>query len=251
MTATLKWRLAQPRQSSGFGISLMRKRFSLHGFLQSCGTVQYAALEAGAYMQIHDVVDLNIAIISASHRSGSQSLRIAEALRDQFLLGNADVIDLFDENLPLWDGEQATMASNEVASVKARVKAADGLVMVIPEWHGMVPAGLKNLLLWLGADELAHKPVLLVGISVSSGGAFVVSEMRASGYKNSRMLYLPEHLLLRNVADLWQQEDAEADAYISARTRYCVDQLLVYCSAMRPMRESLCEGLAEYPNGMS
>ena len=202
-------------------------------------------------MQIHDVVDLNIAIISASHRSGSQSLRIAEALRDQFLLGNADVIDLFDENLPLWDGEQATMANNEVASVKARVKAADGLVMVIPEWHGMVPAGLKNLLLWLGADELAHKPVLLVGISVSSGGAFVVSEMRASGYKNSRMLYLPEHLILRNVGKLWTEQDLASDAYMSGRAQYCIDQLLLYCSAMRPMRESLCEGLAEFSNGMS
>jgi len=200
-------------------------------------------------MQIHDIVDLSVAIISASHRSGSQSLRISEALRDRFLLGNADVVDLYDENLPMWDGgEEGGVA---VAGLRERIGAADALVMVVPEWHGMAPAGLKNLLLWLGAEQLAHKPVLLVAVSASSGGAFVISELRSSGYKNSRLLYLPEHLILRNAASLWTEEDSLTDAYLTGRTQYCIDQLLVYAAALKPVRKSLCKGLSEFTNGMS
>tara|TARA_R110000868_G_scaffold410649_1_gene699376 strand:+ start:8100 stop:8717 length:618 start_codon:yes stop_codon:yes gene_type:complete len=193
---------------------------------------------------------LRTAIVSASHRPGLQSARIAHLLKDRFLAGNADIIDLYDDALPMWDG--ATAATENVLKAQATAANADALVFVMPEWHGMAPAGIKNFLLWCGAAQLAHKPVLLVGVSASVGGAFVIAEMRSSGYKNARLVYTPEHLILRGVADLWEDgKDADASEYLSQRTRYALEQLLTYAEVLKPVRGKLTEPLGDFPNGMS
>ncbi|CCU73064.1 NADPH-dependent FMN reductase [Thalassolituus oleivorans] len=189
-----------------------------------------------------------IAIVSASHRADSQSLRIAHHLNDEHLNGEASIVDLNEADLPLWDGSAATAT---VVAVQNTLQQADGFIFVIPEWHGMAPAGLKNLLLWCNASHLAHKPTLLVGVSASSGGAFVIAEMRGSGYKNSRLLYTPEHLLLRNVGTLWTGENSKSDTYLHERAAFAIDQLQTYITALAPQREYLCSRFKEYGNGMS
>lgn len=189
------------------------------------------------------------AIISSSHRPDSQSHRIAEHLNAAYFAGEADVIDLFSADLPIWNGvAEATPALQDIQS---KLAAADGFIFVVPEWHGMAPAGLKNLFLWCGAPELAHKPALLVAVSGSVGGAMVVAELRGSGYKNSRLLWTPEHLILRGVGDLWQGKETESDTYLAGRAEYAIDQLKTYARILAPEREQLCAGLEAYPNGMS
>lgn len=191
-----------------------------------------------------------ICIVSASQRPGSNSRRISDVLNQHYLGGQASLIDLQRDPLPFWDGD--TPENTAVTDARSKAQAADGFVFVVPEWHGMVPAALKNLLLWLGASELAHKPVLLTAVSASTGGAFVIAELRGSGYKNSRLLYLPEHLLLRDANDLWQgHEGRDSDAYLDKRARYAIDQLTTYATALAPLREQLTAGLADFANGMS
>lgn len=199
--------------------------------------------------------DLNICLVVASHRANAQSLRIAQYMREHFLAGHGSIIDLYDLKLPLWDGDPLPADSDkarQVEYVKNSLHDADALIFIIPEWHGMAPAGLKNMLLWCGARELAHKPVLLVGVSASVGGAFAIADIRNSGYKNSRLLYLPEHLILRDANDLWVgQEGRMSDTYLADRTRYALDLLHTYAAALKPVRGKLCAGLAEFSNGMS
>lgn len=101
--------------------------------------------------------DLNICLLVASHRANSQSLRIADYINQYFLAGKASLIDLYDSPLPLWDGTALIPGSTgeqRITDVKNRADAADAFVFLVPEWHGMVPAGLKNFLLWCGANEL-------------------------------------------------------------------------------------------------
>jgi len=195
---------------------------------------------------------IRTAIVSAAHRRDSQSARIASVLKDKFLDGQADIIDLFEDSLPLWDGE--TAANEAVAKAQQTAADADAFIFVIPEWHGMAPAGLKNFLLWNGGQPfMANKPVLLVGVSAAVGGAFVIAEMRSSGYKNARLVYTPEHLILRGVSDLWEEGKAETEAteYLSKRTSFAVKQLLTYAEALKPVRGKLLEGIEAFPNGMS
>ncbi len=191
-----------------------------------------------------------VCIVSASQRANSQSRRIAEVFRDKFLDGQADILDLHETVLPLFAGPDS--ANEAVAQVREQMAAADAFIFVAPEWHGMAPAALKNLLLWCGAAELAHKPTLLTAVSASAGGAFVIAELRGSGYKNSRLLWLPEHLILRDVTDLWAgQEGRRSDEYLEKRARYAIDMLLTYSQALSGVRESLLAGLSDFGNGMS
>lgn len=191
----------------------------------------------------------NYLIISASHRPGAESLRLANEINERFFDASAGVLDLFAEDLPMWNGARA--ADERISAVQQRIAEADGLVFVVPEWHGMAPAGLKNLFLWCGHPQFAHKPALLVAVSASVGGAFVVAELRGSSYKNSRLLWLPEHLILRSAGGLWQGDAGESDAYLQGRAAYAVEQLKTYTEALKPVRAQLIAGIADYPNGMS
>ncbi len=46
---------------------------------------------------------------------------------------------------------------------------------------------------------VAHEPTLLVAVSSGQGGSYPIAEMRASSDKNSRQLYLPKHVIAREV----------------------------------------------------
>jgi azobenzene reductase len=189
-------------------------------------------------------------IVSASQRAESQSSRITGLLNSRYFNGTADVLDLADKPLPEWDGTGADR--DDVVAVKARVAAADALVLVIPEWHGMAPSAIKNFFLWCGATELAHKPALLAAVSGSTGGAYVINEMRTSSYKNSRLLYLPEHLLYRDASNLWTAtEPTKSDIYLAERTEYAVELLAAYAEVLVPVRKLALEKVGRFSNGMS
>ena len=119
----------------------------------------------------------------------------------------------------------------------------------------MVPSGLKNFfLLWAGGGELAHKPALIVTVSTSEGGAYPVNELRTSSYKNSRLCYLPENLIIRHAAKVFNDDDADNDershTYLSARLVYCLELLKEYAIAFKGIRASGKASLATYTNGM-
>jgi len=95
----------------------------------------------------------NIVLISGSHRKNSESRRIVNylATRCQALLDcRTHVLDMAELRLPLWD-EQVWQGGEPWKSILPPVHEvlakADGLLVIAPEWGGMVPPGLKNLLL--------------------------------------------------------------------------------------------------------
>lgn len=119
----------------------------------------------------------------------------------------------------------------------------------------MVPAGLKNFfLIWTGGGELAHKPALIVTVSVADGGSFPVAELRMSSYKNNRICYLPEHLIIRFVETVFNQDPAKnkasAQEYFDARLDYCLRMLREYAQAFQQIRASGATSLATYSSGM-
>lgn len=189
-------------------------------------------------------------IIAGSQRPESNSARLAGIVNDRYFQGQADLLTLADKPLPEWDG--GGFDRDDVREVKARVMAADALVLVVPEWNGMAPSAVKNFFLWCGAAELAHKPALLIAVSASTGGAYVINEMRTSSYKNSRLLYLPEHLLYRNADLLWVDGvTSKSDVYLAERTQYAVNLLNAYAVALQPVRVMGLATMGDYGNGMS
>jgi NAD(P)H-dependent FMN reductase len=202
---------------------------------------------------------MHIVIISGSHRLKSQSSKVARYVAAQLATIDASVttaiIDLAGNPLPLWDGLHG---KPESASGKAWVpmaetlKKAEALVVVSPEWNGMVPAGLKNLFLFASAAELGHKPALIVTVSASRGGAYPVAELRESSYKNSRILYIPEHVIVQNAVNVLNEGEATStdDAYIRRRMDYALRMLLPYGEALKIVRATGLTNSSEFTNGM-
>ncbi len=201
---------------------------------------------------------MQIAIIAGSHRRQPESDRVARYVAGVLPglgAGGTYVFSLAGNPLPLWDegaweGEERWTALWK--PIAAELRRADGFVIVAPEWSGMVPAGLKNFFLLCSGSLLAHKPALIVAVSAGLGGAYPVVELRASSYKNTRLCYIPDHVIVRNVNQVLHGEQPadEQDAALRARLEYSLRVLLAYARALRDVRASGVIDLKTFPYGM-
>lgn len=197
--------------------------------------------------------NLNIALIAGSSRANSQSAKVAgylgERLQALGICAAPRLIDLGRAPLPLWPAE----APNGVWADHAPVlREADAVVVLVPEWHGMAAPAVKNLFMFAGYNELGHKPALLVSVSSGQGGAYPLSELRASSYKNNRVCYLPEHLIVRQVEGVMNAGDAQSaeDTRIRQRADWALQVLGHYAQAMQPLRGLIAMDNADFANGM-
>lgn len=203
---------------------------------------------------------MKIAIISGSHRLKSQSLKVATHIQDTLdkdtdtetwlysLEGNP--LPLWDEGV--WDGEQKWL--DILTPIREQLSSCEALVIITPEWHGQVPAGLKNFFLLFGKNELADKPALIVAVSSGIGGSYPVAELRMSSYKNSRICYIPEHVIIREVESILNKDeednDARSDSYIRERLQWSLNILKEYAKALKRVRESGVTQTDKFGNGM-
>ncbi|MBK5302095.1 MULTISPECIES: NADPH-dependent FMN reductase [Gammaproteobacteria] len=194
----------------------------------------------------------HIVLLSGSNRSNSQSIKVARYLRDRLekleLCDSSELIDLASSRLPLWPEEDTDRVWSAQQSI---LKKATALIVISPEWNGMACPALKNFFLYAGLGELGHKPALLVGVSAGLGGAYPIAELRASSYKNSRILYLPEQLIIRNVESMLNSEEPsdESDSRIRTRADWALQILCQYDAALRTIRPAI-EHPPEFSTGM-
>lgn len=197
---------------------------------------------------------LNYAIVAGSSRANSQSGKVARFIRQRLVdLKLADeagtsIIDLGQQPLPLWPAED----TGPWVGFQQQLKAADAVVIIAPEWNGMACPAIKNFFIYASKAELAHKPGLLVGVSSGIGGGYPISELRASSYKNCRLCYLPEHLIVRGVEKVLNGTEvaSEDDQRIRDRLDYDLDILAKYGSALKPVRASIDFSNPAFTNGM-
>ena len=202
---------------------------------------------------------MKIGIISGSHRSPSQSEKVANYMSQRLIDSGFEtwVYPLANNPLPLWD--QSIWEGNpdwteKLKPIKTALTECDGFIVISPEWHGQVPSGLKNFFLLFGKDELGHKPALLVAVSSGDGGSYPIAELRMSSYKNNRICYLPEHLILRKVESILNKnpEDNDADAhnYFQERIDWSLGILQGYAKALKEMRATTEIFNDKFNNGM-
>ena len=204
---------------------------------------------------------MKISIISGSHRNPSQSEKIARYIKKLLVTNFADVepfvYSLSDNPLPLWD--QSIWESDEkwikrLAPLKEQFSNSDAFVIITPEWHGQVPSGLKNLFLLFSRFEFGHKPAFIVSVSSGDGGAYPVAELRMSSYKNNRLCYIPEQLIIRDVENVFNEnnenENTKSDKYYKERLNWCLNILHGYAVALKSMRDQTKIHNDKFSNGM-
>lgn len=204
---------------------------------------------------------MQLTVISGSHRPTGQTGKVArfiyERSQSMSAWSQSDVLDLAGNPLPLWDEgvwDGTPEWQDHLGPLREQLRESDAFVVVTPEWHGMVPAGLKNFFLMCSSKELGHKPALIVSVSAGAGGAYPVAELRMSSYKNNRLCYLPEHLIVRQVEQVFNSDSANNDPhshdFLVRRLDYCLGLLARYSLALKEVRASGVADTDEFKNGM-
>lgn len=119
--------------------------------------------------------DGNVTIlgIAGSLRQGSYNrslLRTAKSLTPA-----GATLDIFDlDNIPGFNQDLESNPPPKVAELKARVRAADSILFVTPEYNYSIPGVLKNAIDWAsrpyGDSAWDSKPVAVIGTSIGALG---------------------------------------------------------------------------------
>ncbi len=130
----------------------------------------------------------NIAIISASVRVGRLSHRVALYFKrylEENNLAAAEILDLKEYNFPVFDERLRLQKepSPSVVEFAGKIKNADGIIIVTPEYNGGYPASLKNVVDLL-YEEWHNKPVAISTVSDGNfGGSQVLTSLQFTLWK--------------------------------------------------------------------
>ena len=121
--------------------------------------------------------------ISGSLRAGSLNAALLRAAAQ--LVPNGATIEIASiRGIPLYDGdvEAAEGIPKTVAYLKARIVAADALLLVTPEYNNGIPGVFKNTIDWLSRPPadikkvFGDRPVALIGASPGGFGTILSQE---------------------------------------------------------------------------
>ncbi|MCH2224952.1 MAG: NAD(P)H-dependent oxidoreductase [Crocinitomicaceae bacterium] len=199
-------------------------------------------------------------IICGSQRKESQSLKVSNYIKGQIEStdnkSSVTILDLGANPIPFWNEgfwEKTDYWTAIWEPISKVLTESSALIIVSPEYGGMVPGVLKNFFLFPSINEVGHKPALIVSVSAGMGGSYPVSELRCSSAKNNKICYIPDHLIIRNVNSILNGEGQEAndshDFYIK-RIDFSLNALAMYAKAMNPLRENNYLFQPDFKNGM-
>lgn len=182
----------------------------------------------------------HIEIISASVRAGRNSHKVALYFKNYLEVNNlagAHILDLNEYDFPLFDER---LKFQESPSEKARefsekIKAADGVIIVTPEYNGGYPASLKNVIDLLYA-EWQRKPVAISTVSDGIfGGTQVITSLQFSLWK-IRAWTVPAMFPVPNVIEAFDDDGNPANkAAMDKRAALFINELLWCIEAKKRM----------------
>ena len=186
----------------------------------------------------------HIAILSASVRVGRNSHRVALFLKkfiEEKNLATAEIVDLNEYQFPIFQ-ERIMYLKEPIPALldySRRIKEADGVIIVTPEYNGGYPASLKNAIDVL-YPEWQKKPVAISTCSDGDfGGNQVITSIQFSLWK-MHVMTVPALFPNPNVNKAYDEEGNPADKPgTEKRVLYFLKELLWYIEAKRRMEEKL------------
>lgn len=157
-----------------------------------------------------------------SLRPGSYTrLSVRLALEGASELGaNIQLIDLRDYSLPFCDGSKdESHYPPDVARLRRDLRAATGLIIGTPEYHGGYSGVLKNALDLMGFSEFEGKTLGLLGVSGGRLGAInALNGLRTAG-RSLHAWVLPTEVSIPQVAQQFDADGRLKDAALAERVR--------------------------------
>ena len=155
-------------------------------------------------------------------------------------------------SLPLWSSDKKNgqgIWGETWNTISDDLNESDGFILVVPEYGGMATPAAKNIFLLCGNGEFAHKPGLIVSVSSGNGGAYPISDLRSSSYKNTHIMWIPENIIIRNVEEFNPGSHGNnIPKWLDHRIDYVLNLFLAYVSNMKPLRKII--NRKDFGNGM-
>jgi NAD(P)H-dependent FMN reductase len=181
--------------------------------------------------------DLKLAVLIGSTRRGRFGPTVAnwfEARAREHGGFEVDVIDLVDAALPHVLIGYSDPTPEAVTALESRLAAADGFVVVTPEYNHSFPASLKTAIDWF-REEWQAKPVAFVSYGGISGGLRAVEHLRTV-FAEMHATTIRETVSFHNA---WSAFDHGADSATDgadAAAKKLLDQLAWWSHALRNHR---------------
>lgn len=144
------------------------------------------------------------------------------------------MIDVKDLGLPmLYDFEHP-----KTSIFSEKVKKADGLIIVSPEYNHGYPGALKNTLDYL-YEEYARKPVGICGVSLGGlGGGRMVEQLRLVCVE-FHMVPIREAIYFSNIQRLFDKEGKLLDESYLKRIDTFLKELFWYAKVLKWGRQHI------------
>lgn len=178
---------------------------------------------------------MKLIIISGSLRRNSFNTRLARVIASRAPDGVEARVETL-HGIPLYDGdlEESEGIPEAVESLRGRIKAADGLVLVTPEYNASMPGVFKNALDWLTRPPEEMKPTFggrPTALAGATPGAWGTGFAQAGALINLRQLgcYLfPDHLRVSKAGDRFDGD--RADEKLAEQVAEWTKGFVAFCS---------------------
>lgn len=144
---------------------------------------------------------MNLLALSGSLRQASFNTRLGHVLAAR--APDGVVVEVATcHGIPLYDGdlEDAHGIPEAVVVLRQRIQAADGLILITPEYNGSMPGVFKNALDWLTRppEEMAptfkDRPTALAGATPGGLGTTLAQAGSLVNLRQLKVRLYPEHL---------------------------------------------------------
>jgi chromate reductase, NAD(P)H dehydrogenase (quinone) len=169
--------------------------------------------------------------ISGSTRSGSYNTMLLRALVAAAPVGTTVEIAAI-RDIPLYDGDVEAVEGIPlpVQALKDRLAAADGLLIVTPEYNNSIPGVLKNTIDWLSrppadiARVFRGRPVAIAGATPGPGGTALAQAawlpiVRTLGMRP----WFEGRLMISNAGKIFGSDGVVADQPTTERVRSFIE----------------------------
>ena len=156
--------------------------------------------------------------ITGSLRDSSYTFQALEAAttRVEALGAEVEILDLRQMNLPFCDGGDDYPDYPDVEKLRNTVKAADGLILATPEYHGGVSGVIKNALDLMSFEHLSDKVTGLISVLGGQSNSNALNDLRII-IRWVHGWVIPEQIAVGQAWKAFNEEGKVLDSKLSER----------------------------------
>jgi len=173
--------------------------------------------------------DIRIVLIKGSVRPGNYTSTAAALVIDELGKHEGVSVDVVDPGVLDLSPPGMDEGKSDPKRIREIVKAATGIVLATPEYHGSFSSTMKLVIENLGFPSvMSGKPVALLGVAAGTIGAIKSLESLGSVCQHIGAIVLPGPVSVANVRDVFDEDGNCLDAAVEKRVRSLAANLIHY-----------------------